>query len=147
MTSLNREASEAMLEAGAEAATDVTGFGLLGHLHEMLLASGVAARIDAGAVPFISGSVPLAREGVAAGGTRRNLEFVDPHVDWGELDEPERLLLADAQTSGGLLIATTRPDELVAALERRGQEHAAIGTTIGGVPGAIGVEGRIRADP
>jgi selenide,water dikinase len=143
MTTLNREASEAMLEAGAEAATDVTGFGLLGHLHEMLLASGVAARVDAGAVPFIPGSVPLAREGVAAGGTRRNLEFVDPHVDWGELDEPERLLLADAQTSGGLLIATTRPDELVAALERRGQDHAAVGTTVEGTPGRVTVTGRV----
>ncbi len=143
MTTLNREASEAMLEAGAEAATDVTGFGLLGHLHEMLLASGVAARIDAGAVPFIPGSVPLAREGVAAGGTRRNLEFVDPHVDWGDLDEPERLLLADAQTSGGLLIATTHPDELVAALERRGQDHAAIGVTLSGAPGRVTVTGRV----
>jgi selenide,water dikinase len=143
MTTLNREASEAMLEAGAEAATDVTGFGLLGHLHEMLLASGVAARIDAGAVRFIAGSVPLAREGVAAGGTRRNLEFVDPHVDWGELDEPERLLLADAQTSGGLLIATTRPRELVAALERRGQDHAAIGVTLPGAPGRVAVTGRV----
>jgi selenide,water dikinase len=143
MTTLNREASEAMLEAGAAAATDVTGFGLLGHLHEMLLSSGVAARVDAGAVPFISGSVPLARQGVAAGGTRRNLEFVDPHVDWGDLEEPEQLLLADAQTSGGLLIATTRPDELVAALERRGQGHAVIGVTLPGSPGGVAVTGRV----
>ena len=143
MTTLNAGARDAMCEVGVHAATDVTGFGLLGHLHEMLLASGVAARVDAGAVPFIPGSVPLAREGVAAGGTRRNLEFVDPHVDWGGLDEPERLLLADAQTSGGLLIATTRPDELVAALERRGQRHAAIGTTVDGTPGRVTVSGRV----
>jgi selenophosphate synthase len=68
---------------------------------------------------------------------------VDPHVDWGELDEPEELLLADAQTSGGLLIATTRPDELVAALERRAQVHAAIGTTLAGPPGAVSVTGRV----
>ena len=144
MTTLNRGASEAMLEARAEAATDVTGFGLLGHLHEMLEASGVSARIDAGAVPFIPGSVALAREGVAAGGTRRNLEFVAPAVEWGSLEEAERLLLADAQTSGGLLIATTRPDDLVAALERRGQVHAVLGTSEAGPPGRIAIAGRVR---
>jgi selenide,water dikinase len=144
MTTLNREASEAMVEAGAEAATDVTGFGLLGHLHRMLAASGVAARIDADAVPFIPGAVSLARAGIAAGGTRRNLEFVDPHVDWSELDEPERLLLADAQTSGGLLIATTRPGDLIAALDRRSVEHAAIGETVAGTPGSVVVRGRPR---
>jgi selenide,water dikinase len=144
MTTLNREASEAMVEVGAEAATDVTGFGLLGHLHRMLAASGVAARIDADAVAFIPGAVSLARAGVAAGGTRRNLEFVDPHVDWGELDEPERLLLADAQTSGGLLIATTRPGDLIAALDRRSVEHAAVGETVAGTPGSVVVRGRPR---
>ena len=146
MTTLNREASEAMLEVAAEAATDVTGFGLLGHLHEMLLASGVSARIDAGAVPFIPGAVALAREGVVAGGTRRNLEYVAPYVEWGELDEPQRLLLADAQTSGGLLIATTRPDDLVAALDGRGQVHATVGITEAGTPGLISVSGHVDGD-
>ena len=144
MTTLNRDGAQAMVETGAEAATDVTGFGLVGHLHEMLIASGVAARVDAAAVPFIPGAVALARDGVAAGGTRRNHGFVDPHVDWGELDEPEQLLLADAQTSGGLLIATTHPDELVAALGRRGVDHAAVGHAEDGPPGQVRVEGRIR---
>ena len=147
MTTLNRDAAEAMVEAGAEAATDVTGFGLLGHLHEMLAASGLAARLDAGAVPFIPGATALAREGVAAGGTRRNHAFVDPHVDWGRLDEPEQLLLADAQTSGGLLIATTRPDELTAALDRRSVDHATVGTTAEGRSGHVIVDGRIRGEP
>jgi selenide, water dikinase len=122
----------------------VTGFGLLGHLHRMLSASGVAAVIDAPAVPFLAGSPSLAREGIAAGGSRRNHGYVDPHVDWGELDEPEQLLLADAQTSGGLLIATTRPDELAAALDRRSVDHWAIGSTIPGRPGAVEVHGRVR---
>ena len=114
MTTPNKEASEAVREVGADAATDVTGFGLLGHLHRMLLASGVAAEIDVGAVPLIDGALDLARSGVVPGGTARNHAFVSPHVDWGDLDEPEQLLLADAQTSGGLLVATDRPDELCA---------------------------------
>jgi selenide, water dikinase len=144
MTTLNRDAAEAMEEAGVEAATDVTGFGLLGHLHTMLLSSGMAARVDAGAVPFIAGAISLAQEGIAAGGTRRNHAFVDPHTDWGDLTEPEQLLLADAQTSGGLLIATTRPDALVSALDRRGVAHDVVGQTVDGPAGTINVAGRLR---
>jgi selenide,water dikinase len=144
MTTLNRDAAEAMEEAGAEAATDVTGFGLVGHLHKMLLSSGVAARVDAGVVPFIPGAISLAHEGVAAGGTRRNHAFVDPHTNWGDLTEPEQLLLADAQTSGGLLIATTRPGALVSALDRRGVAHAIVGQTVDGPAGAVTVAGRLR---
>ena len=143
MTTPNRAASEAMLEAGAEAATDVTGFGLLGHLHQMLLASGVSARIDAAAVPFIPGAAALARDGVVAGGTQRNRDFVDPHTEWGEVDGAGQLLLADAQTSGGLLIATLRPDELAAALDRRGVAHATIGAIAEGPAGSVVVHGRI----
>jgi selenide, water dikinase len=144
MTRLNRDAAEAMEEAGAEAATDVTGFGLVGHLHTMLLSSGVAARVDAGAVPFIPGAMSLAYEGVAAGGTRRNHTFLDPHTDWGDLTEPEQLLLADAQTSGGLLIATTRPGDVIAALDRRGVAHHVVGETVDGPAGAVSVAGRLR---
>ena len=143
MTTLNRDAAAAMIEAGAAAATDVTGFGLLGHLHQMLAASSLAARLDASAIPLIPGAAALAREGVAAGGTRRNHDFVDPHVDWGSLDEPEQLLLSDAQTSGGLLIATTRPDELAAALDRRSVDHAAVGEVVEGPAGHITVVGTV----
>jgi selenide,water dikinase len=148
MTTLNREAALAVAEVGSAdasiAGTDVTGFGLLGHLHKMLLSSGVSATVDAGAIPFVRGSVDLARGGVAAGGTIRNRAFVDPHVDWGDLDEPDQLLLADAQTSGGLLIATTDPERLRGALKQRGVHGAVIGTTSSREPaGRITIEGTI----
>lgn len=103
MTTLNRDASRAAVAAGAKAATDVSGFGLLGHLWKMMRASGVAAEIDAAAVPYIDGAREAARDGFVSGGTRRNLEWVAPHID-SQVDENELLLLADAQTSGGLLV-------------------------------------------
>lgn len=145
MTTLNAVAAEAMIEAGAESATDVTGFGLLGHLHRMLLASGVAAHLDSGAVPLLDAAVlELARAGVVPGGTKRNHAFVRPHVDWGELTEPEQLVLADAQTSGGLLIAATDSNALAGALGDRGVSFAEIGETVAGEPGHITISGRLR---
>jgi selenide, water dikinase len=108
MTTLNREAAAAAVEAGPSAMTDVTGFGLLGHLHELALASGVAVEVDASAVPAITGVLDLLEldEPPIAGGTRRNREWVEDHIDWDD-DVPESLrwLLCDAMTSGGLLIA------------------------------------------
>ena len=143
MTTLNADAAEAMREAGAEAATDVTGFGLLGHLHRMLLSSGAAAVIDAPAVPVLEGALDLARAGVVPGGTRRNHAFVRPHTDWGELPEPEQVILADAQTSGGLLIAATAGDRLAEELGRRAVTFAEIGRVEEGEPGAIRIAGRL----
>jgi len=143
MTTLNAAASEAMREAGAEAATDVTGFGLLGHLHRMLLGSGAAAVIDAPAVPVLEGALDLARAGVVPGGTRRNHTFVRPHTDWGELPEPEQVILADAQTSGGLLIAATAGDRLAEELGRRAVPFAEIGRVEEGEPGTIRITGRL----
>ncbi len=143
MTTPNRAASEAVNEVGADAATDVTGFGLLGHLHRMLLASGVAAEIDASAVPLIDGALDLARSGVVPGGTQRNHAYVAPHVDWGDLTEPEQLLLADAQTSGGLLVATREADSLIAALDARGVDARTIGSVIVGTPGRVRVSDRV----
>jgi selenide,water dikinase len=143
MTTPNKEASEAVREVGADAATDVTGFGLLGHLHRMLVASGVAAEIDAGAVPLIDGALDLARSGVVPGGTARNHAFVSPQVDWGDILEPEQLLLADAQTSGGLLVATRDPEALTAALSERGVPSAVVGAMRDGRPGRIDVIGRV----
>ena len=143
MTTLNAPAAEAMLEAGAVAATDVTGFGLLGHLHKLLLASGVAAELDAAAVPLLPGVLDLARGGAIAGGTRRNLEFVNPAVAWGGLEEAERLVLADAQTSGGLLIAATDGDALAASLRSRGISAAEIGVAREGQAGGISVSGQL----
>jgi selenide,water dikinase len=101
MSHLNRRASEAMLEAGASAATDVTGFGLLGHLANL----GVGADLRLAAVPVLDGVDELVAADLFPGGTRRNLEAMEGRVDWGGLAEPERLLLCDAQTSGGLLVA------------------------------------------
>lgn len=108
MTTLNANASRAALAAGVECATDVTGFGLLGHLHKLARASGVTAVLDAGAVPYIDGARDALAAGYVSGGTRRNLEWVAPHIDAG-VDDDETLLLADAQTSGGLLIVGEIP--------------------------------------
>jgi selenide,water dikinase len=109
MTTLNRAASEAALAAGARCATDVTGFGLLGHLVKLARASGVTAVVDAAAVPYLDGVHESAAAGYISGGTRRNLAWVAPHADFGSVDEVEQLLLADAQTSGGLLVAAELP--------------------------------------
>jgi selenide,water dikinase len=105
MTRLNAEASRAAVEAGVRCATDVTGFGLLGHLYKLARASGVSAVIDTAAVPYLSGAREAVRDGYVPGGTRRNLDWVAPHVDFGRANDETRLLLADAQTSGGLLLA------------------------------------------
>ena len=144
MTTTNAAASEAMVEVAASAATDVTGFGLLGHLHKMLLASGCAAAVDAPMVPLIPGALELARTGVVPGGTQRNLAFVRPATDFGELTNPEQLVLADAQTSGGLLIATQNPDELRSAFRGRGVAFAQIGEVTTGPAGRMKVTGRLR---
>ena len=109
MTTLNAEASRAALAAGVRCATDVTGFGLLGHLYKLARASGVAAVLDHAAVPLIDGARDAVRDGYVPGGTRRNLDWVAPHTDTGGLGEEDLLLLADAQTSGGLLIAGEIP--------------------------------------
>jgi selenide,water dikinase len=108
MTTLNRAAAHGALEARASAATDVTGFGLMGHLHEMCEASGVAAEVDAASVPAIDGVIDLlcGDEPPVAGGTRRNRAWVEEWVDWDDsVPEHLRWLLCDAMTSGGLLVA------------------------------------------
>ncbi len=105
MASLNRAASEAMLTANAHAATDVTGFGLLGHLHEVLAASGVSATLDVGSVPMLPGVLLLAEDDVWPGGSERNLVAAGVYTDFGSTDVSSRRVLADAQTSGGLLVA------------------------------------------
>ncbi|MGI5153933.1 selenide, water dikinase SelD [Microbispora sp. CA-102843] len=109
MTTLNRDASRAALAAGARCATDVTGFGLLGHLYKLTRASGVTAVVDVAAVPYLEGARQAVRDGYVSGGTRRNLAWVQPHLDPGRYAEEDLLLLADAQTSGGLLVAGEIP--------------------------------------
>ena len=125
MATLNRAASEAMQAFGGalHAATDVTGFGLLGHLLEMLGQGDVGARLEAAAVPVLDEVWEFVRDGVVPGGTRRNLAAVEGSVDWSERLEPEhRLVLADAQTSGGLLMAVESgaAEALLADLHTRG---------------------------
>jgi selenide,water dikinase len=144
MTTLNAAASRAAVAAGVRAGTDVTGFGLLGHLRKLLEASGAAATVDAAAVPFLDGVLELAMRDVVPGGTKRNHAWVSATTDWGELTEPERFALADAQTSGGLLLATDDPDRLLAALADQGVAGAAVGTIGAGTPGRISVIGRPR---
>ncbi|MGI8576694.1 MAG: selenide, water dikinase SelD [Nocardioidaceae bacterium] len=121
MTELNRDASRAALAAGLVCATDVTGFGLLGHLLKLIRASGVSARLDARSVPYLHGVRESLAAGYVPGGSRRNLEWVHPHLR-SHLGDDELLLLADAQTSGGLLVAGELPGhpvvgELVPATE------------------------------
>ncbi len=123
MTSLNRDASRAALAAGVRCATDVTGFGLLGHLYKLARASGVSAVVEANAVPYLDAARESAVRGYLPGGSRRNLEWVRPHLD-SDVSDLELLLLADAQTSGGLLVAGEVPGypvigELVPSAERR----------------------------
>jgi selenide, water dikinase len=105
MTRLNDVASRQALARGIRCATDVTGFGLLGHLYKLARASGVTAIVDSAAVPLIDGARDALAAGYVPGGSRRNLDWVAPHADFGSLTEEQLLMLADAQTSGGLLLA------------------------------------------
>ena len=137
MTTFNGPAAAAARRAGVRAATDVTGFGLTGHLHKMLLAAGVAASIDLDALPVLPDARELITEGVVPGGTARNLEFVADHLVGG--DAAERNLAADPQTSGGLLLAVP-PDRLaglLADLQGHRQVAAAIGSVAAGRAGRI----------
>jgi selenide,water dikinase len=109
MAALNRAASVAAVDAGIECATDVTGFGLLGHLYKLARASGVSAVVSAAAVPYLAGARESLAAGFVSGGTRRNLDWVAPHADLSAVSSDEALLLADAQTSGGLLLAGELP--------------------------------------
>ena len=143
MAMLNAAASQAMLAAGAHAATDVTGFGLLGHLHNMARASGVHAEINADAVPLLPHARAAVERGAVPGGTRRNMESVAPWVRYApSVQEIDRVLLCDAMTSGGLLIAVpdSAVDTLIRELERHGTPAAAlIGQVSGGQPGGVTV--------
>ncbi len=133
MSTLNRAASEAMMRVGVNACTDITGFGLLGHLRNVVQASKVAARVSLGKVPVIEGTWELLEQGIAPGGTHRNLKSMDSVVKWHrDIGEQARLLLCDAQTSGGLLISVS-----AAKLERLMAELRATGV------GTIAVIGQV----
>jgi len=130
MASLNKTAAECMAAFPVNACTDITGFGLLGHLHEMTAGAGVDARIDFEAVPIIPEARRMAEMDVVPGGTLNNLDYVAPHLDFDPaLSRIDRLLLADAQTSGGLLISLpeNQADPLLALLWGQGIQAAKIG--------------------
>jgi selenide,water dikinase len=126
MTANNAAASVAAVTAGATGATDVTGFGLLGHLRKMVEASGVDVELDVDAVPLLPGVRALAESGVVPGGTRRNRDWVADRVDAGARSELDVLLLADAQTSGGLLFGAA-PDAAASAVRELGPPAAVVG--------------------
>ena len=110
MTTLNKAAAEQAVAAGITAATDVTGFGLLGHLYKMMRASGTGAVIDRNAVPLVDGAAEALRDGYVSGGTRRNLDWVASNIEAADgVTEEDLLVLADAQTSGGLLVVGELP--------------------------------------
>src|SRR5688500_10414087 len=128
MARLNAAAADAMIEVGVEAATDVTGFGLIGHLLGML-GSSLDASLDFGAIPVLNEAFDLAAQGVVPGGSRRNYESMKDLVQVGELNDAARAVLFDAQTSGGLLMAVApeRADLLVEALRSRGVDGSVVG--------------------
>ena len=113
MTTLNLAASRAALAAGARCATDITGFGLLGHASHIAKASGVTVRIVAGTVPLLAGTRAMLERGTLTGGAARNLSYLEPLVEWGRTTEDMRALLVDPQTSGGLLVAL-KPERVAA---------------------------------
>lgn len=129
MTASNAAAARAAVAAGATGCTDVTGFGLLGHLRKMAEASGVDAVVDVGAVPVLDGVRELAESGIAPGGSRRNRDWVAPSLDAAGVGERDVLILADAQTSGGLLFGLDpqRARAVVAELAGAGVAAAVIG--------------------
>ena len=118
MSALNRDASEAMVKVGVNSATDITGFGLIGHLNAMMRASGTQASLSLSAIPVLSGTWELVEDGIAPGGTHRNLESAGQYVEWHDgISEAAKLLLCDAQTSGGLLMSVS-PEKTELLLDR-----------------------------
>lgn len=135
MAALNKKAGEIMVKSGVSTATDITGFGLIGHLNEVLTASRCRARLKSGRVPFFDEAVKLAKDDIIPEGTNRNIKTYSPYTAWAEdVPDHERVLMNDAQTSGGLLIFVPgeRRKKLAAALEKEGILAAYIGEVIDG---------------
>lgn len=140
MLTLNRAARDAGVAAGATSATDITGFGLLGHLGNICEASGVCANLTARDVPVFEGARALAEAGVVPGGSKRNLKNMEPRVRFdSNVDDVTRLLLADAQTSGGLLLCVPAENvpALVSRLEGEGSTAAVIGELVARTDGPL----------
>lgn len=142
MLKLNDAASQAMIEVGVSAATDVTGFGLLGHLKEVLDGSGVGAEIFGSIVPVIEGTIDCLEKGAYPGGSKSNMEFVAPYVEWDDkISDATRKVLCDAQTSGGLLICVPheKKDNLKESLDEKGVFNVEIGRILDDHSGRIKV--------
>jgi selenide,water dikinase len=141
MAHLNRAAAEAMIEVGVHAATDVTGFGLLGHAREMLYGSGCAGALTLEGIPVWDRALDYAADMVCPGRTKDLLAFLEPHVAWGPAGIDWRSTLTDPQTSGGMFIAVAaeRADALIAALAARGEDGRVVGHALAGDPGKIEV--------
>ena len=143
MAELNKGASEAMMRVGVNPCTDITGFGLMGHLRGMVQGSNASAKIRVADVPVLPGVWELLEKGTVPGGTFRNMSSVDDVVDWDPaLSEEQRLLMCDAQTSGGLLISlpSAKLDQLLSELDASGvQTRAVVGEITAGDPGRISV--------
>lgn len=135
---LNRSAMEAGRRHGATAATDVTGFGLTGHVHHMALGSKVAARIHAKSVPIHAGALEAAHEGLVPGGSHRNRRYVAAHLHAEGVDPDLVTLLTDAQTSGGLVLAVSEAGAR-AIVDELGEGAAIIGELFDGEPGSLHV--------
>lgn len=143
MAKLNRAASEAMVEIGVTSATDVTGFGLAGHLREMTLGSGVSALLDLESIPVFDRALQYSEQGIRPGRTEDVIAALDPHLEWDGLSDAWKGVLADPQTSGGLLMSVDREkeSELLAALEARGDAGVVVGRIVEGRPGEIDIVG------
>lgn len=141
MSQSNRAAAEVLVSHGVTAMTDVTGFGLLGHLHSLALASGVAARIDLATVPMLPDVMRLIAEDKIPGGTRRNLADVTGSLDVRGVNDAGLVLLADAQTSGGLMgaVPAERASDAVETLRDQGMDAAVIGDVVDGGAGRLTV--------
>ena len=143
MRQLNRAGGEAMVEAGVKSATDITGFGLAGHMLGMLKASGTAAKLRFPDIPLLPGVRELAERGVVPGGTRNNLDAFDPDISWADgITDEEKLIFCDAQTSGGLLIAVppASTQGVLHGLARRGVTGAVIGRVVAAEDAAYTIE-------
>ncbi len=142
MAHLNKAASEAMVEVGVHAATDITGFGLVGHLHEMAQGSKVSAVVQMASVPVWEKALDYSRDGVRPGRTQDVITDLAAWVEWGPADDAWRGVLADPQTSGGLLmaVASERTEALMKALQQRGENASIIGRVVEGESGRVILE-------
>lgn len=129
MSLLNKDAAEAMVDVGVNSCTDITGFGLLGHMKDMMISSGIAANIYSSKIPILDGALELAKSNIFPDGTNRNIDYVADLVSWDPfLEDYLKLILCDPQTSGGLLISVdeSRVEQLIGQLGKSGNNTSSV---------------------